>query len=206
MMSVLPQDISTNAKDSHAKSVKLGILSDTHGYLPDAVLSAFEPYELCALIHAGDVESEQTLWQLEQIAPVIAVRGNCDFQPELQKLPFVEKRLMGNALLVITHKPSDLRVELRRLSPQEHEVEHIAGIHGHTHVPRFEQDFDYRSEARSRANKDTVNKGTNKKADITILCPGSPVEPRKGSSPSIAVLTLALAGSQLPPQVEFIEL
>ena len=173
-MSAFTKDIDT------AGAVRIGVLSDTHGNLPQFVLSAFEERKLDAIIHAGDVGREQILWQLELLAPIIAIRGNCDWAPALQNLTTSVKRQLGTSLLLVTHKPTDLALELRRLKKSELSTPHIIGIHGHTHIPRFEQLED----------------------NIWLLCPGSPVEPRGKSVPSVAILTLAPDSS---PEVEFTE-
>lgn len=56
---------------------KIGILSDTHGYLHP---NAFEFFKDCDEIwHAGDILDDFILDQLRAIAPVLrAVYGNCD--------------------------------------------------------------------------------------------------------------------------------
>lgn len=56
---------------------KIGILSDTHGYLHS---DAFEFFKECDEIwHAGDIVDSDILIQLGVIAPVVrAVYGNCD--------------------------------------------------------------------------------------------------------------------------------
>lgn len=55
---------------------KIGLLSDTHGSLPDKAFGFFEP---CHQIwHAGDIGSIQILEQLESFKPVRAVYGNID--------------------------------------------------------------------------------------------------------------------------------
>ncbi len=55
---------------------RVGVISDTHGKLDPLVLDFFAGVN--HIIHAGDVGDEEILWQLEDIAPVIAVRGNID--------------------------------------------------------------------------------------------------------------------------------
>lgn len=64
------------------KRVKeIGIISDTHGLLrPEAIL-ALEGCEL--ILHAGDVEGDWILAELNEIAPCLAVGGNCDDEPGL---------------------------------------------------------------------------------------------------------------------------
>ena len=53
---------------------KIGILSDTHGFVHHNLFSFFKDCN----IGAGDIGSENVLIELEQIAPVKAVLGNCD--------------------------------------------------------------------------------------------------------------------------------
>jgi putative phosphoesterase len=61
---------------SAARPVLVGVISDTHGKLDEQVLRLFAG--VSRIIHAGDIGSEELIWQLEKVAPVIAVRGNND--------------------------------------------------------------------------------------------------------------------------------
>ena len=63
----------------------VGIISDTHGLLRDEAIEALKKSDL--ILHAGDVGMREILEQLEQIAPVAAVRGNVDIEPWALKLP-----------------------------------------------------------------------------------------------------------------------
>ena len=61
----------------------LGVLADTH--IPDRVpdldpkvLQTFREAGVAAILHAGDVSVPRVLEELEQVAPVYAVRGNRD--------------------------------------------------------------------------------------------------------------------------------
>lgn len=54
----------------------IGVISDTHGKLDERVLDLFAG--VYRIIHAGDIGDEELIWRLENIAPVIAVRGNND--------------------------------------------------------------------------------------------------------------------------------
>lgn len=56
--------------------MKIGLISDTHGYLDPAVPRIFA--EMDHILHGGDVGPYSILHQLEQIAPVTAVFGNTD--------------------------------------------------------------------------------------------------------------------------------
>ena len=56
--------------------MKIGILSDTHGYLDDAI---FKHFEQCDEIwHAGDIGNVEIVEQLNNFKPVRAVYGNID--------------------------------------------------------------------------------------------------------------------------------
>jgi putative phosphoesterase len=59
-----------------ATPVRIGVISDTHGKLDQKVLELFAGVR--RIIHAGDIGDEELIWQLEAVAPVIAVRGNND--------------------------------------------------------------------------------------------------------------------------------
>ncbi|MDX6694990.1 MAG: uncharacterized protein QOF02_2593 [Blastocatellia bacterium] len=56
--------------------MRIGVISDTHGKLDPQALKLFAGVK--RIIHAGDIGSEELIWELEKIAPVIAVRGNID--------------------------------------------------------------------------------------------------------------------------------
>ena len=52
--------------------MKIGLLSDTHGYLDKEILDFFA--ECDEIWHAGDIGSEQILDDLEKFKPTKAVR------------------------------------------------------------------------------------------------------------------------------------
>lgn len=56
--------------------MKVGILSDTHGVLREEVVRHLEGCQM--ILHAGDIGNATIIEQLQQIAPVVAVRGNND--------------------------------------------------------------------------------------------------------------------------------
>jgi uncharacterized protein len=56
--------------------MKIGLVSDTHAFFDPRLREIFQGSE--AILHAGDVGSEEVLDELGQIAPVEAVRGNVD--------------------------------------------------------------------------------------------------------------------------------
>ena len=56
--------------------MKVGIISDTHGYIHPELASFFEKCD--EIWHAGDIGRIEVLEELQLIAPVKAVFGNCD--------------------------------------------------------------------------------------------------------------------------------
>lgn len=108
-----------------ARAMKIGVISDTHGSLPPLARKALE--ECDHIIHAGDICGQNVLLRLEQIAPVTAVYGNCDFDdygPDVQSKAQVT---LDGLRFYIAHRPQDLPY----LNPAQFDV----AIHGHTHIP-----------------------------------------------------------------------
>jgi len=56
--------------------IKIGLLSDTHGYVHPSVLTFLQ--ETDEIWHAGDIGDLKVIEALEQIKPVVAVYGNID--------------------------------------------------------------------------------------------------------------------------------
>ena len=56
--------------------MKIGIISDTHGFLDPRVEKIFSGVD--HILHAGDIGYATIILELQFIAPVTAVLGNCD--------------------------------------------------------------------------------------------------------------------------------
>ena len=56
--------------------IKIGIISDTHGLLRPEVVEALKGCS--CILHGGDINRQEILDTLEDIAPVYVVRGNND--------------------------------------------------------------------------------------------------------------------------------
>ena len=56
--------------------VRIGLISDTHGYLDPAIHSLF--LGVNHILHAGDIGDSWIIQELQGIAPVTAVLGNND--------------------------------------------------------------------------------------------------------------------------------
>ena len=92
----------------------LGLISDTHNLLRPKVLSALEGVD--AILHAGDINSQKILDQLQMIAPVYAVRGNAD-KEWAEHLPLFLDFELGGRRFYITHKKKDLPADLNVYDP-----------------------------------------------------------------------------------------
>ena len=115
-------DIKTEKRDT----VQIGVLSDTHGFLRDEVVAALQGMDL--IIHAGDVGSPDILDALEEIAPVVAVRGNMDRDDRPGNLPKTEMIQVDSGFIYVLHNLYDLD-----LVPEAADV--LAVVSGHTHKP-----------------------------------------------------------------------
>ena len=107
--------------------MKLGILSDTHGFLDPRIETLFKGVH--HILHAGDIGDPMIELELKFIAPVTAVLGNTDHGLSFKETEIVtlkEKKILVHHI-VNPHAPSDtLRTRLRRDRPD-------AVIFGHTH-------------------------------------------------------------------------
>ncbi|PKL46866.1 MAG: YfcE family phosphodiesterase [Candidatus Riflebacteria bacterium HGW-Riflebacteria-2] len=107
--------------------MKIGIISDTHitnpaaCIVPEWIARAFAGVDL--IVHAGDVERPEYLQALKDIAPVCAVRGNCDHAIATPESISIE---IGCGLLTAAHRAPVAR---QALSPQSRVM-----VYGHTHI------------------------------------------------------------------------
>jgi putative phosphoesterase len=107
----------------------VGVVSDTHSHLYPRVVQLLEGVD--HIIHAGDVGSAEVLRALRAIAPVIAVRGNCDLDGWANTLPSrVEVELAG-VRIVVAH------VALRPEGGSSGQA--MVVVSGHSHIASLEQ-------------------------------------------------------------------
>jgi len=85
--------------------VKIGVISDTHGYFNRALFSTFDGVEM--ILHAGDIGASWVIQQLERIAPVVAVRGNADKGLVADRYPQIRTvEIAGRRICLVHHKPT----------------------------------------------------------------------------------------------------
>lgn len=120
---------------SHTPStepVRIGVLSDTHGYLDPQVLELFAGVR--HIIHAGDVMDADILRRLEAIAPVTAVAGNLDRTDVVGDLPREVAAEVDGVRFVVGHKPKRLQKRFVRGKLSLHDYDLV--VAGHEHVPQ----------------------------------------------------------------------
>lgn len=109
-------------------SITIGVISDTHGLLrPEAV----KILEGCsAIIHAGDVGSQEVLLALKEIAPTHTVRGNIDHGSWTETMPVTDIAVIGERYFYIVHNPDNIDID-----PVSAGIDAV--ISGHTHMPEL---------------------------------------------------------------------
>jgi putative phosphoesterase len=157
--------------------MKIGIISDTHGYLPPAVFKIFEKVD--SILHAGDIGSNDIIDELEMLAPVYAVSGNIDSWPIVSQFsPTLVTEFNDLTFYLIHHIISEkfVRYELFRKKIKPHVL-----VYGHTHIP----------------NVSLHN-------EILFINPGSVSKPRKGKKGSVILLDVSVR--PLKPQLHYVPL
>lgn len=107
--------------------MRIGLISDLHGHIPASAFSALANCD--TILCAGDIESQRMLWELETIAPTVAVRGNCDYDADVSRLPLVAGPKFDGVRFFMVHRPQDIGTP-----PADVQIV----VHGHTHIPRDE--------------------------------------------------------------------
>ena len=115
---------------SYKNNFLIGIISDTHGYVPTAVRKAFEQTDL--IVHAGDIGRPDVLKTLKHISTLVAVRGNMDFGMWADRLPKTQQIQIGHFSIYVIH-------DMRRLDLEPGPAGITAVISGHTHRPAVQE-------------------------------------------------------------------
>lgn len=150
------------------------IISDTHGTLGEKVLDCLQGSD--HIIHAGDIGTPSILTELNKIAPVTAVLGNCDDAFLIRNVKRRETYDVNeDFVFVITHRPEQLRRDLIELKDyyenKGRPTPKIIGVHGHTHIPK-------------------ISAGSDAIPANFIVCPGSVSSPRGGWMPTFAKVVI----------------
>ncbi len=111
--------------------VRIGVISDTHGYLDPVVLELFAGVR--HIIHAGDVMDPAILQALATVAPVTAVAGNLDDPATVGDLPREARGEVDGVRFVVGHKPKRLLKRIVRGKLSLADLDLV--VWGHEHIP-----------------------------------------------------------------------
>jgi putative phosphoesterase len=111
------------------KTLRIGVISDTHGLLRPEALAALRASDF--IVHAGDVGDPDILTRLGEIAPVTAIRGNVDREAWAKKIPATNLLEVQGVSIYILHNLGglDLKPEMAGFS---------VVVYGHSHVAKLE--------------------------------------------------------------------
>lgn len=154
----------------------VGVISDTHGHLPEAAYAALADCDY--IIHAGDIGDPEIVHSLQELAPVTAVLGNNDLNEYGEAVGLIAHPVLAGVRFLVAHYPRDVRLGGRGfLSLAPGDPVPCVCIHGHTHIP-------------------SIATGKEAAPAHYLICPGSPWLPRANTKRSIAKLELAHAAVQ----------
>lgn len=158
--------------------MKLGLISDTHGYFDPALPGVF--FDVAHILHAGDICGNDVILKLEQIAPVTAVLGNNDYDPqyrELEVIEFAGVKFLIYHIVPLAKTHASIFESVARVKPN-------IVLFGHTH----------------QRHDRTV-------AGVRYLNPGYSGKPRPQQQRSVAILELPDEESdQREVTIEFVDL
>ena len=97
------------------------ILSDTHGLLRPEVVEYLKTAD--AILHAGDINRQETVDQLRQYAPLYIVRGNND-KEWAEHIPYHLTVTLGGVSFYMVHNKKEVPADLPGIN---------AVVFGHSH-------------------------------------------------------------------------
>jgi putative phosphoesterase len=112
--------------------MKIGLISDTHGFLDPRIASLFHGVE--HILHAGDIGPASLILSLERIAPVTAVTGNTDSGIDYRETEVIV--LEGRRFLV--HHIVDVRTPAESVRALLEKQRPDVVVSGHSHKPHSE--------------------------------------------------------------------
>lgn len=120
----------------------IGLISDTHipsraKVMPSRVFEIFRNASL--IIHAGDLTQLSVMDELEQLAPVVAVRGNMDSPEVKARLPVTNAAKVDNCRIGVVHSLG-LFGSIRKMPNEAQTAKFNALVFGHTHSPTIKRE------------------------------------------------------------------
>ena len=145
--------------------MRIGVVSDTHGYLHPSVINLLRGVE--CILHAGDIGGEDIIEALAQVAPVTAVRGNNDRQGPTSLYPAELTLELGSRRVLLTHQVKlPRRTDGPDMEPYGNSAADVV-VFGHSHIACIEW-----------------------RGQVLFFNPGAAGKRRFNTIPSIGILTL----------------
>jgi uncharacterized protein len=120
---------------------KIGILSDTHGFLDEQVFSYFKDVDM--IWHAGDIGTRDVTDKLKAFKPLAAVYGNIDGHELRAEFPEVQRILVEGCKIMIVHIAGAVGKYTAQVSKLiQHEKPDIL-VCGHSHIVKVMKDPKY---------------------------------------------------------------
>lgn len=154
--------------------VRMGVVSDTHiprrkKELPVELMEAFKGVN--RIVHAGDINKDYVLYELEELAPVTAVAGNTDDDYIRGMLGTKKVIEVGNYKIGVIHGDGERGTTFDR-ARKAFEGEGVSCvIFGHSHIPM---------------NRSIEN--------VLYFNPGSPTDKRSQERYSCGIITVDKEG------------
>lgn len=107
--------------------MKIGLISDTHGFLDPRIHDIFAG--VSHILHGGDIGYDEIVFELQSIAPVTAVLGNNDaglHYRETEVVTLAERKFLVHHILVPRAPHSVIREAIAREAPD-------VVVFGHSH-------------------------------------------------------------------------
>ena len=138
----------------------IGLISDTHGRLPDEALAAMADVD--HIIHAGDIGGPESLHAREALAPTTAVLGNNDFDEYGSRVGRFAQPVIDGVRFLVAHYPRDVQIGFNGCAglAAGDPIPQVC-VHGHTHVP-------------------VPVYGPDTRPASYVVCPGAPFRPHAG--------------------------
>lgn len=151
---------------------RIGVLSDTHGHLPNEVFEIFKGVRM--IFHAGDIGRDDILMELETIAPTHAVSGNIDGAPQRGRpLTCEVETPAGKIAMTHGHLMTAPAYNHDRLARGFGKFQPDIVIFGHSHIPHL-----------------------SKVDGVWLFNPGSAGQTRFGKRRSVGLITATAEGPQ----------
>lgn len=115
-------------------SLRLGVISDTHGLLRPEALRRLQGCD--HLIHGGDIGGPEILESLTAIAPLTVVRGNNDREPWAASIPEQCDITLAGCRIIVIHDLSQL--DLSSFAAGRAPVDLV--VSGHSHQPSIRRE------------------------------------------------------------------